>query len=230
MSLPRQAMQQMGFAICCLLCDAPDKEGTKRCKGCISTHQKVRERVSGKAIGPIDQLAKDLMIFTTEPHRHDHDAVHGPFLKEAARLLAAHAGQRPPPTEQEIAQAFEIARNTTKRNIVREIANKVPDMIDDMDSAIELVDAVPPRMDDHGARTNPSKIIPETDRSDRLGEDRALIDRFRAEEEARKRGVDVSEPIVEEIIDERKARRDELKDLLGEVDQLIDSRRMTEDE
>jgi hypothetical protein len=77
-------------------------------------------------------------------------------------------------------------------------------------------------MDDHGVRTNPSRIIPETDRSDRLGEDRALIDRFRAEEEARKLGMDVSEPIVDEIIDERKARRDELKDLLSGVDQLIE--------
>ncbi|MAK25731.1 MAG: hypothetical protein CMA02_00465 [Euryarchaeota archaeon] len=222
MSLPRQAMQQMGFSICCLLCDAPDKEGTKRCKSCISAHKKVRDRVSGEANGPLEQLAKDLMIFTTEPHRHDHDPVHGPFLKEAAKLMAAHAGQRPPPTEEEIAQAFEIARNTNKRNILREIRNTVPEKIDNVDSAIDLVDAIPARLDDHGVRTNPSRVIPKTDRSDRLGEDRELIDRFRAEEEARKKGEEVTEPVVERIIDERRARRDELLDLLSDVDQLIE--------
>ena len=85
-----------------------------------------------------------------------------------------------------------------------------------------MVDAIPARLDDHGVRTNPSRVIPKTDRSDRLGEDRELIDRFRAEEEARKKGEEVTEPVVERIIDERRARRDELLDLLSDVDQLIE--------
>jgi hypothetical protein len=222
MSLPRQAMQQMGFAICCLLCDAPDTEGSARCRGCISTHKKVRDRISGDADEPIEQLAKNLMAYTTEPHRYDHDPVHGPFLKEAARLLASHRGQRPPPTEQEIEQAFEIARNTTKRNILREVGNTVPKDLGNMNSAIELVDSIEPKLENHGVRTNPSRIIPEIDRSDRPGEDRELMDRFRAEEEVRRKGEKLSESNVEKVIDERKARRDELKDLLSEVDQLIE--------
>lgn len=221
MSLPRQAMQQMGFAICCLLCDAPDTEGSKRCKDCISTHKKVRDRISGDVSGPIEQLAKDLMAFTTEPHRHDHDPVHGPFLKEAARLLASHRGQRPPPTEQEISQAFEIAKKTSRRNIIREIANTVSDN-GDVDSAIELVDSLPTRDDAPGARTVPSRTIPKIDRSDRPGEDREFMDRFKAEEEIRKVGEEISEPKVEKLVEERKAKREELDNLLTGLDQLIE--------
>ncbi len=221
MSLPRQAMQQMGFAICCLLCDAPDTEGSKRCKDCISTHKKVRDRISGDVSGPIEQLAKDLMAFTTEPHRHDHDPIHGPFLKEAARLLASHRGQRPPPTEQEISQAFEIAKKTSRRNIIREIANTVSDN-GDVDSAIELVDSLPTRDDAPGARTVPSRTIPKIDRSDRPGEDREFMDRFKAEEEIRKGGEEISEPKVEKLVEERKAKREELDNLLSGLDQLIE--------
>ena len=221
MSLPRQAMQQMGFAICCLLCDAPDTEGSKRCKDCISTHKKVRDRISGDVSGPIEQLAKDLMAFTTEPHRHDHDPVHGPFLKEAARLLASHRGQRPPPTEQEISQAFEIAKKTSRRNIIREIANTVSDN-GNVDSAIELVDSLPTRDDAPGARTVPSRTIPKIDRSDRPGEDREFMDRFKAEEEIRKGGEEISEPKVEKLVEERKAKREELDNLLTGLDQLIE--------
>lgn len=220
MSLPRQAMQQMGFSICCLLCDAPDIEGSKRCKSCIASHKKVRDRISGDVSTPIEQLAKDLMAFTTEPHRHDHDPIHGPFLKEAGRLLAAHRGQKPPPTEQEIAQAFEIAKKNSKRNIIREVANSVIKE-GDVDSAIKMVDSFPLRNDMPGARTIPSKIIPETDRSDRPGEDREFMDRFKAEEEIRKSGKELSEPNVEKIIGIRKAKRKELDNILTDVDELI---------
>ena len=220
MSLPRQAMQQMGFSICCLLCDAPDIEGSKRCKSCIASHKKVRDRISGDVSTPIEQLAKDLMAFTTEPHRHDHDPIHGPFLKEASRLLAAHRGQKPPPTEQEIAQAFEIAKKNSKRNIIREVANSVIKE-GDVDSAIKMVDSFPLRNDMPGARTIPSKIIPETDRSDRPGEDREFMDRFKAEEEIRKSGKELSEPNVEKIIGIRKAKRKELDNILTDVDELI---------
>ncbi|MEC8721962.1 MAG: hypothetical protein VXX50_05980, partial [Candidatus Thermoplasmatota archaeon] len=149
-----------------------------------------------------------------------HDSVHGPFLKEASRLLAAHRGQRPPPTEQEITKAFEIAKKTSKRNIIREVANTVSKE-GDISSAIELVDSFPIRNDTPGVRTIPSKVIPETDRSDRPGEDREFMDRFKAEEEIRKTGEELSEPNVEKIIGERKAKRRELDSLLSGVDDLI---------
>ena len=84
-----------------------------------------------------------------------------------------------------------------------------------------MVDSFPLRNDMPGARTIPSKIIPETDRSDRPGEDREFMDRFKAEEEIRKSGKELSEPNVEKIIGIRKAKRKELDNILTDVDELI---------
>ena len=208
-------MQQMGFTICCLLCDAPDQEGSSRCKGCISTHKRVRERLSKTAENTLDQFAKDLMILTSEPERHDHDPVHGPFLKEAVRLLSAHRGQRPPPTEEEVMKAFELARISSRESNLRKTEV-------DLD-AIELVESGSTKDYDTGQRTRPSRPIPTVDRTERLGEDRELMDRFRAEEQVRRTGEEASEGIIEELIGKRKKKRSELADELSDLDDLIDS-------
>lgn len=224
MSLPRRAMQQMGFTICCLLCDAPDQEGSSRCKGCISTHKRVRERLSKTAENTVDQFAKDLMILTSEPERHDHDPVHGPFLKEAVRLLSAHRGQRPPPTEEEVMKAFELARISSRESNLRktevDLAESDEDILQD---AIELVESGSTKDYDTGQRTRPSRPIPTVDRTERLGEDRELMDRFRAEEQVRRTGEEATEGIIEELIDKRKKKRSELADELSDLDDLIDS-------
>lgn len=224
MSLPRRAMQQMGFTICCLLCDAPDQEGSSRCKGCISTHKRVRERLSKTAENTVDQFAKDLMILTSEPERHDHDPVHGPFLKEAVRLLSAHRGQRPPPTEEEVMKAFDLARISSRESNLRktevDLAESDEDILQD---AIELVESGSTKDYDTGQRTRPSRPIPTVDRTERLGEDRELMDRFRAEEQVRRTGEEASEGIIEELIDKRKKKRSELADELSDLDDLIDS-------
>ena len=39
MSMPRRAMEQMGFSISCLTCDAPDVTGSSRCRSCIKAHE-----------------------------------------------------------------------------------------------------------------------------------------------------------------------------------------------
>ena len=217
-------MQQMGFTICCLLCDAPDQEGSSRCKGCISTHKRVRERLSKTAENTVDQFAKDLMILTSEPERHDHDPVHGPFLKEAVRLLSAHRGQRPPPTEEEVMKAFELARISSRESNLRktevDLAESDEDILQD---AIELVESGSTKDYDTGQRTRPSRPIPTVDRTERLGEDRELMDRFRAEEQVRRTGGEASEGIIEELIDKRKKKRSELADELSDLDDLIDS-------
>jgi len=217
-------MQQMGFTICCLLCDAPDQEGSSRCKGCISTHKRVRERLSKTAENTVDQFAKDLMILTSEPERHDHDPVHGPFLKEAVRLLSAHRGQRPPPTEEEVMKAFELARISSRESNLRktevDLAESDEDILQD---AIELVESGSTKDYDTGQRTRPSRPIPTVDRTERLGEDRELMDRFRAEEQVRRTGEEASEEIIEELIDQRKKKRSEFADELSELDDLIDS-------
>ena len=217
-------MQQMGFTICCLLCDAPDQEGSSRCKGCISTHKRVRERLSKTAENTLDQFAKDLMILTSEPERHDHDPVHGPFLKEAVRLLSAHRGQRPPPTEEEVMKAFELARISSRESNLRktevDLAESDEDILQD---AIELVESGSTKDYDTGQRTRPSRPIPTVDRTERLGEDRELMDRFRAEEQVRRTGEEASEGIIEELIGKRKKKRSELADELSDLDDLIDS-------
>ena len=87
--------------------------------------------------------------------------------------------------------------------------------------AMEIVDYGVGKEYDTGQRTVPSKIIPKTDRSDRPGEDREFMDRFKAEEEIRKTGIELSTPNVERIIGERKAKREELDELLSSVDELI---------
>ncbi len=224
MSLPRRAMQQMGFTICCLLCDAPDQEGSSRCKGCISDHKRVRERLSKMSDHPIDQLAKDLMILTSEPERHDHDPVHGPFLKEAVRLMSAHRGHRPPPTEEEVMKAFELARKSSRDSNLRKAElDSITEDGDALHEAIELVESGSTKDYDTGQRTRPSRPIPTVDRTERLGEDRELMDRFRAEEQVRRAGEEASEEIIEELIDKRKKKRSELADELSGLDDLIDS-------
>ena len=89
--------------------------------------------------------------------------------------------------------------------------------------AIEIVDSAFDGEYEAGQRTRPSRAIPTVDRSERLGEDRELMDRFRAEEQVRRTGEDASEEIIEEIIDNRKKKRSELADELSDLDDLIDS-------
>ena len=48
------------------------------------------------------------------------------------------------------------------------------------------------------------------------------MDRFKAEEQIRKGGEEISEPKVEKLVEERKAKREELDNLLTGLDQLIE--------
>ena len=89
--------------------------------------------------------------------------------------------------------------------------------------AIELVESGSTKDYDTGQRTRPSRTIPTVDRSERLGEDRELMDRFRAEEHVRRTGEEASEEIIEKLIDKRKKKRSELADELSDLDDLIDS-------
>ena len=89
--------------------------------------------------------------------------------------------------------------------------------------AIELVESGSTKDYDTGQRTRPSRPIPTVDRTERLGEDRELMDRFRAEEQVRRTGEEASEGIIEELIDKRKKKRSELADELSDLDDLIDS-------
>ena len=83
-------MQELGFQACCLRCDAPDEAGTSRCSPCIQHHRSIREVIAAApADDPLYQLAKELMAMAAEPHRYDHDEVHGASLLQQQRLAAA---------------------------------------------------------------------------------------------------------------------------------------------
>ena len=78
MSLPRRAMEQMGFSVCCLMCDAPDVAGSERCKACIKGHTRARDRLtSGKARTKAQRLARELVTMISDPFNYIDDEIHG---------------------------------------------------------------------------------------------------------------------------------------------------------
>jgi len=124
--------------------------------------------------------------------------------------------------DEEAKKAFERARRAGRIDAQNNNNSDEDNEEDYLKEAIEIVGSGASEEYDTGQRTIPSRPIPTTDRSERLGEDRELMDRFQAEAEIRKKGQELSEPNVKKIIGERKARRSELDDLLTGVDQLID--------
>ena len=100
-----KAMQELGFQACCLRCDAPDQPGVSRCGPCIQHHRAVRETLAAAPPDdPLYQLAKEIMAMAADPHRYDHDEVHGDSLIEQQRLAAALVGAPAPRTSDDIAR------------------------------------------------------------------------------------------------------------------------------
>jgi len=128
--------------------------------------------------------------------------------------------KRPSSPDEDAKKALERARRAGRVNNQKK-KNNATDDEHCLKEAMEIVDSGVGKEYDTGQRTVPSKIIPKTDRSDRPGEDREFMDRFKAEEEIRKTGLELSTPNVEKIIGERKAKREELDELLSSVDELI---------
>tara|TARA_Y100001968_G_scaffold302132_1_gene315097 strand:+ start:541 stop:978 length:438 start_codon:yes stop_codon:yes gene_type:complete len=123
-------------------------------------------------------------------------------------------------SDEDAKKAFDRARRAGRVDVQNK--KKHDDDEHYLKEAMEIVDSGVGKEYDTGQRTIPSKIIPKTDRSDRLGEDREFMDRFKAEEEIRKGGEEISESKVEKLVGERKAKREELDNLLSGLDQLID--------
>jgi hypothetical protein len=218
-------MQEMGFAICCLLCDAADEAGSARCRVCIAAHEKARERIGRDRGGPIEQLARDLIAFSTEPQRHDHDGEHGPLLQRYTHLLAAHAGQRAPPTQVEIEAIFDAARRRTNKNVLRDAANENPwtEKPPDAVNARTMVESLPLNLERHdGARTVPSKPIEQVDRSDRIGEDAAVGERISVRAEVESVPERLREPLEEMLIEEKVGKRQQFQELLDDLGDLLD--------
>ena len=215
MSMPRRAMQEMGFQSCCLLCDARDVAGTKRCRTCIEKHsltrKNIEERPSDDLVG---QFARELFQMISAPHRWDHDTVHGPELERIQYLAGLVSAPKKMPTTEEISELFATQAKKVKRSLIQDVANRNP-WKEAPPSAEEawlfgenlpvIEDLVP------GARTIPNRPIPKVDRSDRVGEDRALVDVL-ASQEAKD----------EAVIEQRETAREDWSKALDSVGGILD--------
>ena len=213
----------MGLAGCCAWCDAPDTPGSERCRTCIATHRSVRDRLAAGADAPIDQAARRLLSLMAEPHRHDHDPVHGAVLKEQMRRLGISARNQAS-TQADVEAAFAASRARDKGSVVTSVGNRLGDA-PEADTARQLGEAVfdPEQINAEARRTIPSRPIATVDRSDRLGEDPALEARISGERKAAEEPVESLRSVVEKAhVEGSIKRREALGGLLDEVDDLLD--------
>ena len=158
------------------------------------------------------------------PNRYDHDEAHGPVLREQQRLANSMAETKPLPSSEDIGQVFaeQAKRDTT--SVVQTIGNQNPwknqlppeDVLERMADTLEVEDI------EHGVRTIPSRPIAPVDRSDRLGEDRKMVDKI----EAGRAASSVVEPLKEVVesatIAQRQRDRAGWEDAQSEVSELLD--------
>ena len=223
MSLPRRAMSEMGLAICCLMCDAPDEAGTERCKSCIGRHEKVRERVA-RGDDAVSRWGKELLAMMAAPERMDHDEVHGEVLRGYVKLLIEHEGPKAPPSQEEIDALFAAAKRRPKGSLIRDVANRNPwkDRPPSAQFAREMSEDMPEGVDVHaGQRTVPSREIEQVDRSDRLGEDTAITDRVEAYVAVRDAPEEIQDLLADAHIAEKVEKRAKWKDAGGSIDELL---------
>ena len=224
MSLPRRAMSDMGLAICCLMCDAPDDAGSARCKACITQHGKVRERLARGDDG-VSRWGRELLAMMANPQQYDFDNVHGEVLQGYVRLLTEHEGPRAAPTQEEIDALFAAARARPKGSLIRDMANRNPwkDSPPSVQSAREMSDKIDEITEESvGQRTVPSREIEKVDRKDRPGEDTALTDRVSANVAVQDEPEELQDILADVHVAKRKAKRDKLSDAVEGLDDLLD--------
>jgi len=118
-------MEQMGFAVCCLACDAPDTPGSVRCRVCIEGHSRSRDHLTtGKATSKAQRLARELITMLAKPANHIDDDAHGDWMVRYAALVNEHQGVAKAKTHKEVIARFEEERNKRKRSIIRDVANQ----------------------------------------------------------------------------------------------------------
>jgi len=124
MSLPRRAMEQMGFSICCLSCDAPDIAGSQRCRDCISSHVKVRDKISsGVATSKADRLSREFVTMLANPTDFIENTVHSETMSYYKSLIDKHQGKSQPKTAEEVQERFELQRKKPEKSLIRDVAS-----------------------------------------------------------------------------------------------------------
>jgi len=217
MSMPRRAMQEMGFQSCCLLCDARDVAGTKRCRTCIDKHSLTRKNIDERSPEDlVGQLAKELFQMISAPHRWDHDEDHGPELERIQYLAGLVAAPKKIPTAEDISELFAEQAKKVKGSVIQDVANRNP-WKHTPPSAEEawifgenlpvIEDIIP------GARTIPNRPIAKVDRSDRVGEDRAMVDIIASKEAG-----------DETVIEKREAAREDWSKAVDSVETILEGK------
>ena len=92
-----------------------------------------------------------------------------------------------------------------------------PEMAKSMSDNIDEVE-----VEHVGKRTVPSRDIEGVDRSDRLGEDAELTDRVAANVATQDAPKELKGVLIDEMMAERKAKRDELSDVVESLDGILD--------
>ncbi len=116
-------MEQMGFSICCLSCDAPDIPGLTRCKACIQTHSRTRDRLtSGKARTKAQRLARELITMLSDPFSHIEDENHGKWMQTYSDMIQDH--QYNPEKDDRDQRTAHRSRISRKRSLISEVANQ----------------------------------------------------------------------------------------------------------
>ena len=219
-------MQEMGLAICCLVCDAPDDVGSARCRGCINKHRDARDRLKQMPQQRLaSQWAKELFQMNARPQAYEHDANHGIWMKTYARLLAGPPELHRKLTQADIEAAFAASRAEREVNPLRDIANQSPwkDAPPTEQEVRMFGEQLPDDVQDMGGkRTLPSRAIPKVDRAPRLGEDHELTDRVQGAAAAQKQPVSLRELASDVHAGERRMLRRGWKELVDEIDDLLE--------
>ena len=118
MSMPRRAMEQMGFSICCLTCDAPDVTGSSRCRSCIAAHTRARDRMSGQATSKADRLSRELVTMLASPAKYIDDTEHGELMLHYVTLISQHQGTVSAKTQEEVEEMFRRQRRQKKASLL----------------------------------------------------------------------------------------------------------------
>ncbi len=114
-------MEQMGFSVCCLLCDAPDLAGSNRCKECIKGHTRAREKLTtGKATSKAQRLARELITMLADPFSYVDDDIHGKWMQSYSEMISEHQHDPEKPGE----RSKRSMRLSRKRSLIRDVANK----------------------------------------------------------------------------------------------------------
>jgi len=225
MAMPRRAMKDLGFQACCLRCDAKDVAGSERCRSCISHHKRVREQISKAS--PSDELfqfARDLLAMAASPNRYDHDEVHGPSLREQQVLANSLAEAKPLPTSEDIQSVFAEQAKRDKTSVIQTVGNQNPwkDQLPPEEILEHMAEVLEVEEMNHGSRTIPSRPIATVDRSDRLGEDREMVDKIEAGKASSKAPQSLKDVIEAETIAQRESARKEWEKAQSGVSELLD--------